>query len=205
MHAVGDLWADALLPDPQPQTMSETPDRQLIERCRSGDDEAFRELVDQHKRLVFALIARSVTDQGRAEELAQEVFLRVHRGLPYFRGEARLSTWIYRIASNLIAEERKPGRFIEVSLDETLPGRVTPRIDPGSADRAFDDYELRDRLQKAIVQLPVQYQVLVNGHYLDGMRYEDLAESLQLPMGTVKTHLHRAKRLLRQLLEGDLL
>jgi RNA polymerase sigma-70 factor (ECF subfamily) len=82
---------------------------------------------------------------------------------------------------------------------------VTPRIDPGSADRAFDDYELRDRLQKAIVQLPVQYQVLVNGHYLDGMRYEDLAESLQLPMGTVKTHLHRAKRLLRQLLEGDLL
>ena len=64
--------------------------------------------------------------------------------------------------------------------------------------------ELRDRLGKAIDQLPLRYQLLVNGHYLDGMRYEDLAESLQLPMGTVKTHLHRAKRLLRRMLERDL-
>lgn len=184
--------------------MSEIPEQQLIARCRHGDDEAFRELVDQHKRLVFALIARSVSDQARAEELAQEVFLRVYRGLPYFRGDARLSTWIYRIVSNVIAEERKPGRPIEVSLDEPMPGGDGPRIDPGEVDRSFNDLELRDRLQKAIELLPVPYQLLVNGHYLDGMRYEDLAESLQLPMGTVKTHLHRAKRLLRRMLEGDL-
>jgi RNA polymerase sigma-70 factor, ECF subfamily len=183
--------------------MSTNPEQQLIERCRGGDDEAFRELVDLHKRLVFALIARSVTDQGRAEELAQEVFLRVFRGLKYFRGESRLSTWIYRIATNLIAEERKPGRPMQVSLDEPAPGGDRPKRDPGAEDRAFSDLELQDRLHKAIERLPVPYQVLVNGHYLQGLRYEDLSDALGLPMGTVKTHLHRAKRLLRGMLEGN--
>jgi RNA polymerase sigma-70 factor (ECF subfamily) len=173
-----------------------------MERCRGGDDEAFRELVDQHKRLVFALIARSVSDQARAEELAQEVFLRVYRGLRFFRGESRLATWIYRIATNVIAEERRPTRPFHVSLDELTADGERPRIDPGVEDRSFSDLELQDRLRKAIEQLPVPYQVLVNGHYLEGLRYEDLSESLGLPMGTVKTHLHRAKRLLRRMLEG---
>jgi len=184
--------------------MSATTEQQLIERCRRGDDEAFRELVDEHKRLVFVLIARSVSDLARADELSQEVFLRVHRGLPYFRGESRLSTWIYRIVSNVLAEERKGRKPAAISLDETRPDSDLPRLELGAEDRAFGDLELADRLQKAIAALPVPYQLLVNGHYLDGLRYEDLAESLQMPMGTVKTHLHRAKRLLRRLLEGEL-
>jgi RNA polymerase sigma-70 factor (ECF subfamily) len=184
--------------------VSDTSERELVERCLSGDDEAFRELVDRHKRLVFALISRSVPNPARAEELSQEVFLRVYRGLPYFRGDARLSTWIYRIVCNLVYEERRGERWPEISLDDTGPDGDTPRLDPGAPDRAFDDMELRDRLGKAIDQLPLRYQLLVNGHYLDGMRYEDLAASLQLPMGTVKTHLHRAKRLLRRMLERDL-
>ena len=181
--------------------MEQIPERQLIERCRSGDDEAFRELVDAYKRMVFALIARSIPEAARAEEVAQDVFLRVHRGLPHFRGESRLSTWIYRIVSNLLAEERNPRHPIEISLDERRPGSDIARIDPGRQDRAFGDLELHDRLSKAIRQLPVPYQLLVNGHYLEGLRYEDLAQSLGLPMGTVKTHLHRAKRQLRELLE----
>jgi RNA polymerase sigma-70 factor (ECF subfamily) len=182
--------------------MSTNLELQLVERCRGGDDEAFRELVDQHKRLVYALVARSVQDHARAEELAQEVFLRVYRGIRLFRGESRLATWIYRIAANVIAEEKRPGRPLILSLDEPQADSDRPRIDPGVDDRAFSDLELQDRLRKAIDQLPVPYQVLVNGHYLEGLRYEDLAESLGLPMGTVKTHLHRAKRLLRRLLEG---
>jgi RNA polymerase sigma-70 factor, ECF subfamily len=182
--------------------MSGISEQQLIERCRHGDDEAFRELVDQQKRLVFALIGRSVPNPARVEELAQEVFLRIHRGLPYFRGESKVSTWIFRIVANVIAEERKPG-LNAISLDEPLPGRDAPAIDPGAIDRAYGDLELRDRLEKAIEQLPASYQLLVNGHYLEGLRYEDLASALNLPMGTVKTHLHRAKRLLRHLLETD--
>ena len=83
------------------------------------------------------------------------------------------------------------------------PGDGAPRLQPAAHDRAFSDLVLRDRLDKAIRELPVPYQVLINGHYLKGLRYEDLAEALNMPMGTVKTHLHRAKRRLRQLLETE--
>lgn len=181
--------------------MSVSPEHELVARCRKGDEAAFRELVDQFKGLVFALISRSVADRSRAEDLSQEVFLRVYRGLPYFRGESKLSTWIYRITINLLTQQRPD--LANQSLDDVAPGEDQPRLQPGADDRAFGDMMLRDRLDKAIQQLPVPYQVLVNGHYLKGMRYEDLAEALNMPMGTVKTHLHRAKRRLRQLLETE--
>ena len=85
-------------------------ERELVERCRQDDEGAFQELVDRYKNLVFAMIARTVQDRSRVEDLAQDVFLRVHRGLPYFRGEARLSTWIYRIVVNVCTQERARGR-----------------------------------------------------------------------------------------------
>jgi len=176
-------------------------EHQLVERCRQGDEAAFRELVDQYKGLVFALIARSVANRGRAEELAQDVFLKVHKGLPYFRGESRLSTWIYRIVVNALSQERP--ELATVSLDETFDDSERPRAQPAANDRAFGDLVMKDRLQKAIERLPIQYQVLVNGHYMKGMQYEELAAALDLPMGTVKTHLHRAKRHLRHLLETE--
>ena len=185
--------------------MTRASEQELIERCRGGDDEAFRELVEQHQSLVFGLLARSVADRARAEELAQEVFLKVHRGLPYFRGEARLSTWIFRIVANVLAEQsagRQRDRRTS-SLDERdADGNL--RVEPASIERAYGTLELQDRLGKAIARLPAEYQIVVSGHYLNGMRYEDLAEALRLPLGTVKTHLHRAKRLLRQLLETEL-
>jgi RNA polymerase sigma-70 factor (ECF subfamily) len=179
-------------------------ERELVERCRRDEPGAFEELVDHFKNLVFALIVRTVADRSRAEDLAQDVFLRVHRGLPYFRGEARLSTWIYRIVVNVCAQERTDRqtreRATQVSLDDPDARQRTP----STIDRQFSDLELRDRLEKAIRQLPSQYRVLIAGHYLQGLQYEDLAEAMQLPLGTVKTQLHRAKRQLRELLEGDL-
>ena len=176
-------------------------EHELVERCRQGDETAFRELVDEYKGLVFALIARSIPNRGRAEELAQDVFLKVHRGLPYFRGDARLSTWIYRIVINALSQERP--ELATASLDEVPEGEDRGPRQVGTDDRAFSDLVLRDRLQKAIDRLPVQYQVLISGHYMKGMRYEELAAALDLPLGTVKTHLHRAKRRLRHLLESE--
>ena len=177
-------------------------ERALIERCRAGDEGAFQELVDRYKDLVFALIARTVQDRSRAEDLAQEVFLRVHRGLPYFRGEARLSTWIYRIVANVcVQHQARSGRT--VSLDALKEdGRPVPL--PSAKDRQFGDLELRDRLEKAIARLPANYRLLIAAHYLQGVQYEDLAEALDLPLGTVKTQLHRAKQQLRRLLETEL-
>src|SRR5881397_1480725 len=121
-------------------------ERELVERCRSGDERAFQELVDGYKNLVFALIARTVQERSRAEDLAQEVFLRIHRGLPYFRGEARLSTWIYRIVANVCVHDL--GRAAPpLSLDDE---RTRARVTASAADRQFRDLELRDRLEKAI-------------------------------------------------------
>jgi RNA polymerase sigma-70 factor (ECF subfamily) len=179
--------------------MRATPEHELVERCRQGDETAFRELVDLYKGLVFGLITRSITNRARSEELAQDVFLKVHKGLPYFRGEAKLSTWIYRIVVNVLSQERP--ELASVSLDDDDDDR--PKREPAADDRSFGDLVMKDRLQKAIERLPIQYQVLVNGHYMKGMRYEDLAAALDLPMGTVKTHLHRAKRQLRHLLETE--
>jgi len=178
-------------------------ERALIERCRAGEEGAFTELVDRHKDLVFALIARTVQDRSRAEDLAQEVFLRVHRGLPYFRGEARLSTWIYRIVANVCLQDHARGAPT-VSLDALLD-RPSPRSAvPSASDRQFSELELRDRLEKAIARLPANYRLVVAAHYLQGIQYEELAEALELPLGTVKTQLHRAKQQLRRLLETEL-
>jgi RNA polymerase sigma-70 factor (ECF subfamily) len=176
-------------------------ERELVERCRRGDEGAFQELVDRYKDLVFALIARTVQDRSRAEDLAQDVFLRVHRGLPYFRGEARLSTWIYRIVANVCLQDH--GRAAAtVSLDNDAS---RPQVSaPATTDRQFGDLELRDRLEKAIARLPANYRLLVAAHYLNGVQYDELAEALQLPLGTVKTQLYRAKQQLRRLLETEL-
>src|SRR6516165_7156960 len=117
-------------------------ERELVERCRVGDERAFQELVDRYKDLVFALIARTVQDRSRAEDLAQDVFLRIHRGLPYFRGEARLSTWIYRIVANVCLHDHAQAAPA-ISLDDDA---TRGRVDPSAADRRFGDLELRDRL-----------------------------------------------------------
>jgi RNA polymerase sigma-70 factor (ECF subfamily) len=175
-------------------------ERDLIERCRRGDEGAFQELVDEYKVLVFTLIARTIPDRSRAEDAAQDVFLRVYRGLPYFRGESRLSTWIYRIVSNVCLQERGH-RPAPASLDDGREGRP---VEPGARDRRFSDLELRDRLDKAMARLTPTYRLLVAAHYLEGMQYEDLAEALQMPLGTVKTNLYRAKQQLRRFLETDL-
>jgi RNA polymerase sigma-70 factor (ECF subfamily) len=174
--------------------MSSDSEQELVERCRRGDDNAFRELVDRYKQLVFALIARATRDRARAEDLAQDVFLRVYRGLPYFRGEARLSTWIYRIVANVCAQEDAGPTGVESIEDRPH----------GASDRQFSDLEVRDRLEKAIARLPSNYRFLIAAHYLEGVRYEDLAEAMNMPLGTVKTQLHRAKRQLRRLLETEL-
>jgi RNA polymerase sigma-70 factor, ECF subfamily len=178
--------------------MEDVHERELVERCRAGDERAFQELVDRYKDLVFALIARTVQDRSRAEDLAQDVFLRIHRGLPYFRGEARLSTWIYRIVANAVIQDH--GRAPKTtSLDDERGAQAA-----SASDRQFTDLEVRDRLEKAIARLPANYRLLVAAHYLRGVQYEELAEALQLPLGTVKTQLYRAKQQLRRLLETEL-
>ena len=172
--------------------MADFDERELIERCRAGDDSAFGELVDRYKNLVYAMVCRMVPDRSQADDLAQDVFVKVHRGLPYFRGDARLSTWIYRIVSNVCLQARATGR--------REPLRVAETVERGANDASFAELELRDRLEKAMEQLPENYRLLIAAHYLQGVQYEALAETLNIPVGTVKTHLYRAKKRLRELM-----
>jgi RNA polymerase sigma-70 factor, ECF subfamily len=182
--------------------LADLTDDDLVRQCQAGSDDAFAELVGRYRKLVFGIIARTVGDQARAEDLAQDVFLRVHRGLPYFRGRARVSTWIYRIAINVCLQDQSAPRRIELRLDDRDPDDRPVQL--GTRDAAFSAIELHDRLAKALARLPPNYRLLVAAHYLRDVRYEELAEALNLPIGTVKTHLHRAKRQLRTLLEGEL-
>src|SRR5215203_5674885 len=123
--------------------MRATPEHELVERCRQGNETAFRELVELYKGLVFALITRSIASRARAEELAQDVFLKVHKGLPYFRGEAKLSTWIYRIVINVLSQERP--ELATASLDDRDDDDRL-KHQPSAPDPAFGDLAVKDRL-----------------------------------------------------------
>src|SRR5258706_5093957 len=131
-------------------------ERELVERCRAGDERAFQDLVDRYKDLVYAMIARTVQDRSRAQDLAQDVFLRIHRGLPYFRGEARLSTWIYRIVANVCVQEfGRPAAAISLDDESSRPAAAS------APDRRVGDLGLEERLLKATVRLPRGYHPLI--------------------------------------------
>lgn len=175
-------------------------DRDLVHRCRgSGGETAFRELVDRYKAMVFTIVSRSTGEPNRVEDLAQDVFIRVHRGLRDFRGDARLSTWICRIAMNVCADARQRPRP-EVSLDAAPAGAPPP---PATVvwDPSFAALELRDRVAKGMALLSERSRLVLTLHYFAGREYEEIADALQVPLGTVKTHLHRAKQELREILE----
>jgi RNA polymerase sigma-70 factor, ECF subfamily len=180
--------------------MPDPTDDELVARCRAGSDDAFAELVTRYRARVFGMIVRTVGDPARAEDLAQDVFLRIYRGLPYFRGQAKLSTWIYRVVANVcLAEGATPTR-IEVPAEAAADEQHAPR-QIATHDESFSRFELRERLSKALARLPPNYRLLVAAHYLKGVQYEDLAGAMDMPLGTLKTHLYRARQQLRKLLE----
>jgi RNA polymerase sigma-70 factor (ECF subfamily) len=170
---------------------------ELVARCQDGDQKAFEALVDRYKNLVFGVISQVVPDRTRVDDLAQEVFLKIHRGLPAFRGDAKLSTWIYRIVRNVCCEARPRNvDTVWISLDEhDDDGR--PIHQPAVVDGAFADLELRDQVEKAVAQLPDHWRLLISAHYFGGLQYHELAETFEMPIGTVKAQLHRAKQNLR--------
>lgn len=185
--------------------MDQRSEKDLIKRCRNGDRKAFADLVDRYKVIVFNLVDRMVFDKAIVEDLAQEVFIRVYQGLPGFRGESRLSTWIYRIAYNVCAAEldRARHRVDFVSIDEG-EDEERPRLDLRDAgqdpEAMFSRIDFRWTIQRLLDRLPPRYKAILTLFYLEEMSYEEIGEIMTLPMGTVKTHLHRAKQALRDMI-----
>src|SRR5207249_6742129 len=156
-------------------------DALLLDRLRRGDPRAYEDLVIAHQHRVFAVALRMLGNRAEAEELAQEVFLRVHRAIGEFRGEARLSTWLYAIASRLC-------------LNRLASCEVSPAEE---AERS----ELETALHRAIAELGEERRIVVVLRDLEGLSYEEIAEALELELGTVRSRLHRARMDLREKLE----
>jgi RNA polymerase sigma-70 factor (ECF subfamily) len=181
---------------------TEQSDDRLVRRCRRNDHDAFAELVERYKHRVYWLVRRMIGHE-EAEDLTQEVFLRAYRALPGFRPDGTFHTWLYKIARNLcISELRKRGRRAEhVSLDEAGEERVHWLLPESGEDveQQVLDKELSHTIRDLVDELPEQYRTVLTLFYYSQLRYEEIAEVEGIPLGTVKTHLHRARMRLRDL------
>ena len=181
--------------------MPET-EQALIQRAQKGDQEAFALLVTEHQRYVFNLAVRVLKNEEEALDVAQETFVRAWTALPNFRGQSQFRTWLYRIVTNL-CYNRLPN--LRRTLNELGDDVIA---DVPETDLAFDNpahglesRELRSHLHQAIDHLDENYRLLISLRYQNELSYEEMATMLNLPLGTVKTGLFRAKEQLRRALE----
>ncbi|MBN1826142.1 MAG: sigma-70 family RNA polymerase sigma factor [Candidatus Eisenbacteria bacterium] len=183
----------------EPKT--ERTDEELVRRCLAGDRDSFAFLVDRHKDRVFWLVRRTAGNE-EAEDLTQETFLRAYRALPRFRGESLFGTWLYTIARNIALSHlrKRSGRGEAISFEEEgeekihllAEGTIRP-------EEAFEEKDLADRVRALVERLPEPYRTVITLYHLHQLRYEEIAAVMDLPLGTVKTNLHRARKRLRDL------
>lgn len=172
-------------------------DRALLRRLRHGDERAFAELMRENQDRVYDLLVRMLGDREEALDLSQEVFTAVHAAVGRFRGDSRLSTWIFRVARNhclnrlKYLQRRHRGRTTELSkvpeaaLEASCPSR--------RPDEALAESELKARVQQAIGQLDEEHRLLLVLRDIEGLSYHEIAEVTEQPEGTVKSRLHRAR------------
>ncbi len=172
---------------------------QVIARARAGDARAFEVLMNRHATQVFNLALRVVRDPHEAEDLTQEAFVRAWRGLPRFRAEARFSTWLYRIVTNL-CYDRLPRLRSELDALGALDTEAMAELPAAeeTVEAALLTDELRVHLQQALAGLPEGFRLLMTLRHLQRMSYAEIAAATGLPEGTVKSGIHRARGQLRE-------
>lgn len=202
---MGTLSSGELLVKPaRVASWSEVGDREalLIQRCAAGDEAASSELVAEHQRTVVQLAANLLGDREEALDLSQEVFLRVFRTIHRFRGQSSLRTWIYRIVVNQARNRhrfwRRRRRAEQISLDQHVAahGDILRCLGP-APDRVLAQKELAARLSQALDRLPFEQRTAIVLREVDGLSYEEIAFSLNIAIGTVKSRLTRARLALR--------
>jgi RNA polymerase sigma-70 factor (ECF subfamily) len=186
-----------ILAEPRPRAAAAlNDDAQLIAACRRGEARAMEMLYHQFKRRVFGM-AHRIVGASDAEEVAQEVFVRVFRALGNFRGDSALSTWIYRLTVNAsLSHLAKRGRRQEVS-DESLAELPAPP----AVER---DSGLAARIETALGQLPAGYRAILVLHDVEGLSHEECATILECRVGTCKSQLHKARARMRELLGSSI-
>jgi RNA polymerase sigma-70 factor (ECF subfamily) len=179
----------------------------LIERCAAGEPAACAELVAGHERMVYQLALHLLGDRDEALDLSQEVFFSVFRTIHSFRGQSALKTWIYRIVINQARNRqrwwRRRHKADQVSLDQHVAthGDLRQPGDHTAPDRAYARKQIAERLWTALDQLPFDQRTVIVLREIDGLSYEEIAESLNVAIGTVKSRLTRARQTLRHQLQ----
>ncbi len=171
----------------------------LIDEILSGNKAAFRKLIEQNQRLVSHIIFRMVSDRQDREDLCQEVFIRVYRNLSNFRREAKLSTWIARIAYNMglsFVEKKNIPLVDEAVLDYEDTEADIPRV--SSPDVHTERKVISELVRNEIDKLPVYYKTALTLYHLDGMSYNEITDIMKVPEGTIKSYIFRGRKLLKE-------
>lgn len=179
-------------------------DQQLVERVQRGDKAAFNLLVVKYQRKIFRLLSRLIRDSAEIEDVAQEAFVKAYRALPNFRGDSAFYTWLYRIAINtaknyLVSQGRRVPTSTESNIEdaETFDDGDHLR-DLNTPDSMLVTKQVAEAVNRAIDQLPEDLRTAIVLRELEGLSYEEIAESMQCPIGTVRSRIFRAREAIAQ-------
>jgi RNA polymerase sigma-70 factor (ECF subfamily) len=186
------------------------PSPELIRRAQGGEPEALTQLVLTQQHYVYSIAMSVLKHPDDAADLTQEAFIRLFRALPQYNGESRFTTWLYRMVVNLGRDElRRRGRQVPIAPatgdDEDVDPMSSVADDDRWADpaRALDSQELRESVRRALGQLEEHHRLVLTLYYFDDLKYTDIAEIMDLPLNTVKSHIRRGKERLAALLETE--
>src|SRR5581483_6472394 len=191
--------------------LSTLPDADVAALAKEGRDSAFRELVRRYERPVFSIIYRMVRDREVAEDLAQDTFVKVLNHIDRYRPEFKFSSWLFKIANNLTIDHLRKRQLDTVSIDGSPHAASAAEAEATSLDvqsrgeSPLDEMEARElgtAIEQAIARLRPEYRACIVLRHVEGRSYEEIAATLDLPLGTVKTYIHRARHELREMLEG---
>jgi RNA polymerase sigma-70 factor, ECF subfamily len=186
-------------------------DRDLVAQACEGRDHAFRELLARYERPVFSLVLRMVRDRALAEDLAQEAFIRAFQAIHSYDPSYKFSNWILKIANNLTIDHLRKRRLDTVSIHGSPHARseeeaertgITLESRTESPEEFTEHRELGSRIEAAIGQLRPEYRTAILLRHVEGYAYEEVAEVMEVPLGTAKTYIHRARAELKSLLSG---
>ncbi|WP_160725702.1 RNA polymerase sigma factor SigW [Bacillus sp. USDA818B3_A] len=177
--------------------------KKRIKQVIKGDQDAFGEIVETYKNSVYQLCYRMLGNRHEAEDIAQEAFLRAYVNIKSFNQDLKFSTWLFRIATNLCIDrlrKKKPDYYLdaEVSGTEGLTMYSQISSDTPLPENEVESLELQETVQKEILKLPEKYRSAIVLKYMEDMSLNEISEILDLPLGTVKTRIHRGREALRQ-------
>lgn len=188
----------------------ELTDQEVVTYARQGREVAYRELIGRYERPVFSLIYRLVRDREKSEDLAQETFIKVLNALDRYDPSFKFSSWIFKIAHNTALDHLRKKEPLTLSLDGSPHARTAAEIeattlDAVSSDESPEEYtssrELGGHIEVAVAKLRPEYRTAIVLCHVEGRPYEEIAEIMEVPLGTVKTYIHRARGELKKHLE----